>query len=145
MENKPTTRHLEEILTSLENKQDLVDYLRAPEAESPYHSFIEYFRSLPKTAAIGPADLYLETNIERSYCYKIFDGKKRPGRDKILLLCIAAKLNNTETRRALEAGREAPLYSRNTRDAVIFFAIEQELTVNKTNELLDELGLPILE
>lgn len=144
MEDKPTTRHLEEILTSLETKQDLLDYLHTPEAESPYHSFKEYFRSLPKTAAIGPADLARETNMDRSYCYKIFK-EKRPGRDKILLLCIAAKLTNTETRRALEAGGVAPLYSRNTRDAVIIYAIEQGYNVYKTNELLDELGMHILE
>ncbi len=145
MKDKPTTRHLEEILTSLESEQKLKDLLAAPETESPYHSFIEYFRSLPKTASIGPADLYLEANMDRTYCYKIFNGSKQPGRDKILLLCIAAKLNNTETRRALEAGGAAPLYSRNTRDAVIIYTIEHGYKVAETNDLLDELGLSILE
>jgi len=145
MSKKPTTRHLEEILRSIDSKDELQDYLSSPETINPCHSFIEYFRSLPKTSAIVPADLYKLTNLDRSYCYRIWDGSKRPGRDKILLICIAAGLDNTETRRALESGGEAALYPRNTRDAVIIYAIGQKYTVDQTNQLLDEMEMAVLE
>ena len=40
--------------------------------------------------------------------------KENPGRDKILCLCIAARMDINEIRRALEISNCAILYARNT-------------------------------
>ena len=145
MSDKPTTRHLDEILRSITSNAKLEEYLSSPGTESPFNSFIEYFKSLPAVASIVPADIYKLADLDRTYCYHIWNGTKTPSRDKILLLCIAAGLNRDETRRALEAGREAPLYPRSRRDSVISYAIQQKINVMETNALLDEMGMEILK
>ena len=144
MDQAPTTRRLEEILQSIGSDDKLKDFLVSDETINPYGSFIEYFKSLPKTSHIVPADLYKRAGLDRSYCYKIWDGTKKPGRDKIILICLAAGLDNEETRRALESGGEAPLYSRNSRDAVIIYSISQGYNARQTSELLHEVGETIL-
>ena len=142
---KLTTRHLDEILKDIDSEAELKEYLELPGRESPFGSFIEYYRSLPKLKNVVPADLYKLASIDRSYCYHIWDGTKTPGRDKILLLCIAAGLDNDETRRALEAGGEAVLYPRSRRDCIIAYSIRQGLDVFHTNRLLNEAGLDPLK
>ena len=144
MSNKTTTARLEQILKSVNNKNQLAEYINNSDNISPYTSFIDYFTSLDKTSELKPATLYKLANIERSYCYKILDGTKTPGRNKIISLCLAAGLNRNETKKALESGGEAPLNVRNTRDAVLYYAIGQHMSVLDTNELLDELSLETL-
>ena len=100
MNHQPTTRHLEDILKSIGDTDELKAYINSVNDTIPFDSFIEYFKSLPKTQTIVPADLFRLANLDRAYCYKIWNGKKRPGRDKILAICIAAGLDNDETRRA---------------------------------------------
>ena len=145
MPDNPTTRRLDQILASVDNMEELREYLSAPGTISPNSTFIAYFKSLPKVSRLGPAELYRRANMDRSYCYHIWGGTKTPSRDKIILLCLAAGLDINETRRSLEAGQQASLYSRSQRDAVIIFAIQNGLTVNETNDLLDEIGVEILE
>ena len=140
-----TTRHLEEILKQIDSQPQLEAYLETPGTVSPYETFREYYLSLPKVQAIPRTKLYELADIERSYCYHILSGSKIPGRDKILRLCIAAKLDQQETRQALESGGAAPLYARNKRDAVISFAINNGCTVLETNELLHDMNLEVLQ
>ena len=72
------------------------------------------------------------------------NGSKRPGRDKILALCIAAGLDLKETKRALESAGEAPLYSRNKRDAIILYAINNRLDIIGLNDLLEKADEQLL-
>ncbi len=141
----PTTRHLEEILKSVDSAAKLEKYLEEPGNISPYDSFSGYFNSLPKVQALGAAGLYKASGIERFLCYKFMNGSKKPGREKIFRLCLAAGLSSAETRRALESAEQAPLYSRSQRDAVISYAIAQGFSVIEANDLLDELGLKPLD
>ena len=103
------------------------------------------FNSLPKTKAIGRAELIRRTNMDRSYGYQLLKGTRSPGRDKILLFCVAAKLDLHETQRALKCGGEAVLYSRKKRDAIIIFSLNEGLGIADTQELLEQFGEPLLE
>ena len=136
-----TTDRLGEILRSAGTKQELEEYLAREDARQPYGTFIDYFRSLPETRSLTAQDLYKAAGIERSYCYHIWDGKKKPGRDKIIRLCLAAGLDCRQVKRALECGGQPTLYPRNTRDAVLIHCVETRAGVNRADALLDELGL----
>ena len=73
------------------------------------------------------------------------DGTRSPGRDKILLLCLAARLPLNKVQRSLEISGQAILYARNKRDSAVIFAINEKLTVPEVNELLFQLGEPLLK
>lgn len=136
-----TTRSLENEMAEVDDQRSLDRFLEKVDAAVKFDSFLDYFRSLDQVKAISDADLQKRSGIDRSYCYHILEGSKAPGRDKIIRLCIAAGLSDTQTRRALEAGHVPAFYSKSRRDGVIRFAIRQHLSVTETNLLLSDYSL----
>lgn len=129
---------LKPIIAYLKDDSALKQYLdRMP---VNYPDFVTYFKSLKKVKEIAAARLYKLSGIERTYCYHILSGKKAPGRDKILLLCLAAGLSILETQVALEAGKVPLLSAWNSRDIIIAYALEKELGAKNANDLLTEMG-----
>ncbi|MBQ6019747.1 MAG: XRE family transcriptional regulator [Clostridia bacterium] len=144
MDKAKTTRELLNVLKGASDARELKDYVDAISADPPAKSFAELFRSLPRAKAADNARMIVDTNIERTYFYQILNGTRKPGRDKLLLLCLAARLGLEDTRRCLEANGSALLYSRSRRDAIVIFALQKGLSASETNELLDEFGEEIL-
>lgn len=129
---------LKPVIADLKNNAVLKQYL--VNMPLTYPDFITYFRSLEKVKAREAASFYKLTGIERTYCYHLLSGKKIPGRDKILLLCLTADLSILETQVALEAGRVPLLSAAYRRDVVIAYALEKALGVKQANDLLLECG-----
>lgn len=139
--HEPTTRQLEHTLLEIDDTASLGQYLETIDRLPQYNSFMDYFRTLERVQNMTSSDLQKASAIERSYFYHVLDGSKNPGRDKILRLCLAAGLDEDETRRALEAGGAQILYARSRRDAVIQYAIVNHLSVMETNILLEQYQL----
>lgn len=139
--NELTTRQLENTLLEIDDAASLGQYLETIQQLPEYESFITYFRALQKVQNLTSAELQKASAMERSYFYHVMDGSKNPGRDKILRLCLAAGLDEDETRRALESGKTAILYAKSRRDAVIQYAIVNHLSVIETNILLEQYRL----
>ena len=129
------TSELENKLHTIQDEVSLYSYIQTIE-DSTYSSFHEYYSSL--TSSFDKSKLIEDSGIERSYCYHILNGTKKPSRDKILRLCIAAHFNTEQTKRALEISKEGILYAKSSRDAIIQYAINQKLSVIDTNILLDQ-------
>jgi len=79
-----------------------------------------------------------QSMINSSYGYQIFNGRRIPSRDKVLLLVLGLNLSLKQSNKLLELAEKNPLYVRNKRDAIIIFAINQELTLSETEEILLE-------
>lgn len=141
--NIKTTR-LEKTLKTISTDEELNHYISSTK-NLAFNSFAEYFQSLPKVQAIDKATLVKESGLERTYCYHILNGSKDPGRDKILCLCIAAKLNITETNRALKSAHYNELYVKNNRDAIIQYAIQKQLNLFEINSLLSKHHEAVLD
>ena len=122
--------------TDIEN--EIKDKLKKAKESSSFNSFSEYFWSLPNVKALSDSEIIKLSGIEKSYYYQIKKGKRSPGRDKIIRLCIGTKLTVQETTHALELSEYAVLYSRNRRDIILTVAINRQLTVIDTNLLLDK-------
>ena len=90
-------------------------------------------------------DFIKKTNLERTYVYHILNGNKNPERDKLIILALAAQANITETQNLLKYAGERPLYVRDRRDGLIFYAIEHGKDLDAVNILLDENNLEILK
>ena len=129
------TSELENKLHAIQDEVSLSSYIQTIE-NTTYSSFQEYYSSL--TSSFDKSKLIEDSGIERSYCYHILNGTKKPSRDKILRLCIAAHFNTEQTKRALEISKEGILYAKSSRDAIIQYAINQKLSVIDTNILLDQ-------
>ena len=143
--DKSTTGKLAEVLSTIDNTQDMEKFMEQPKVTDSFKTFPEYYRSLPKVKETTDSALIELSGIERSYYYQIMKGKRHPSRDKILRLCIGAGLTLRETTRALELSENAPLYPKSRRDIIITVAINQSATVIDTNLLLFEYGEKALE
>ena len=140
MEQNSTTGQLADILSEIDSTKEMEQYLETPKVADSFHSFPEFFRSLPAYGAMDSGDLILQSGLERSYFYQVMKGTRSPGRDKVLRLCLAAGLNLKETTRALELSGNAVLYPRNRRDIILTVAINQKAGVIDTNLLLTQYG-----
>ena len=138
--DEKTTTELTRILKNTSNTTQLETYLDKLEEQCLPEAFRDYFFSLEAVKSLQAAELIGKSGIERPYFYQLQRGERKPGRDKALALCIAARLSLKETQRALEIAGINPLYSRNRRDAIIIFCIERRLTMTDTNELLEQFG-----
>lgn len=141
-----TTRKLEEKLIQINREDMLSGYLDELESSDTYAGFSEYYRSIERVKNKETSQIVKASGIERSYCYQILNGTRpNPGREKIIRLCLAANLSLKETMRALKTGNEAVLYARNKRDAIIIFAVENGLSCEDANLLLDQFNEKPLE
>ena len=59
-----------------------------------------------------PAQVIERSQIERTYGHQLFNGTRRPSRDKVLQLALGLGLSVDETQRLLRAAGKSPLYPR---------------------------------
>lgn len=128
---------------------DSVAKLSEYNSQLPLHSgcktLSDYFIQYMRLHDIQESELILASQIQRNYAYQILNGTKNPGRDKVLALCLAAKMDYAETQRALALANLGKLYPRRKRDSIVIFALDQKLSVQQTNELLYEEKENVLE
>ena len=143
--DEKTTNELTQILKNTSNTTQLETYLDQLEEQRFPEAFRAYFFSLEAVKKMQSSELIGKSGIERTYFYQLQRGERKPGRDKVLALCIAARLSLKETQRALEVASINTLYSKNRRDAIIIFCIERRLTMTDTNELLEQFGEALIQ
>lgn len=134
-----TSGELSHILNSIHSMHSLDSYVSdLPDLRDTH--FAEYFSSLPEVKGLTNRQLIDRSGIERTYFYQIMNGTRQPGRDKVLLLSLAAKLTLEETQRSLKICNLGILYVRRRRDAILIFALNRHLKVSDTQELLLNFG-----
>ena len=77
----------------------------------------EYLMTLLHQKKLKRADVVRDSHLEHAYVYQIFDGKKKPSRDKLIAIAFGLHLNVEETQRMLRLGGCSELYARVGRDA----------------------------
>ncbi len=85
------------------------------------------------------------SNLNRAYVYQIFLGKKYPSRDKVIALSFGLGLDAEEMQTLLKQAGYRELYPRDPRDTLILFAINQNMNILTTNELLYDHNIEVLE
>ena len=138
--NESTTKKLEKILSAINSEKQMETFMEEPKVTDGFHSFPEYYNSLPAVQALDNGELIQRSALERSYFYQVMKGTRSPSRDKVLRLCLAAGLTLRETTRALELSGNAPLYPRRRRDIILTVAVNQKAGVIEANLLLDKYG-----
>ena len=91
-----------------------------------------------------PARVIEQSEIERTYGHQLFNGTRRPSRDKVIQLALGLGLNVEEAQRLLRAAGKSPLYPRLKRDAVILYGIQKKLPILAVQESLTKYGLTLL-
>ena len=138
--SKPTTGDVERNLLDaasieefLKNQDNMLDLTL-----SEYLSFLLYQKDL------RVADVVKDSKLTKSYVHQIFNGEKKPSRDKLIAIAFGLHLDKKETQRMLKLGGCSELYARKKRDAIILFAIHRGMGIAAANDLLYKNNLPTL-
>ena len=138
------TGDLMNILNQIESPEHLDAYIQELEQGDGDLSFSDWFSSLPEVTETGSVAMIKRSGIARTYYYQILDGTRHPGRDKVIILCLAAELSLDQTQKGLILAGHNPLYARSKRDAVLIYAIRKKMTLVAANDLLDQFDEQML-
>ena len=107
--------------------------------------FVSYLNSLIRASALSNAKIISLSNIERTYYYQILNGTRTPGKDKVIALALVLKLDLEKTNRLLKLSKNASLYPKIKRDAVVMYCLGNKYDVYKTNLYLLDHGYEVLK
>lgn len=136
----------EELMNILKTKKTYEEFFEEEVGELCFSSVDEYLNLLIVEKKLRKSDIIQKSNLDKNYAYQIFNGiKKRPSRDKILMLAFGMSLNLNETKKLLKIAQQKDLYVRDPRDSVIIFCLNKGYTLMEVNESLLDYGLDCLE
>lgn len=135
--NNKNTDWLEHELSDAKN---IEDYLSENKSQLRQQTLSEHLEWLLKEKGLSKAQVIEKSGLDKVYAYHIFAGRKKSSRNRILSLALSMGLSPDEAQHLLYYAGAEKLYVRNSWDSVVWYALENKLSVVDTNLLLDKLG-----
>lgn len=135
----------DDLLNEIKKSQNILDYFAENREEMQLDSLPEYLDGWLKKKNLSKADVVRRSNLNKAYVYQIFLGKKYPSRDKVIALAFGLGLGADETQTLLKQAGYRELYPRDPRDALLLYAIDQNMSIIDANELLYDHNIEVLE
>ncbi len=132
-----STGDLLESLYKTKNINQYVDQMNMPELPS----FSDYVRELCQNSGKTPQHVIKRSGIERTYGHQIFNGTRKPSRDKVIQLALGFGLNVEKTQKMLKIAEKGELYPRIKRDAMLLYCIAHGMEYAETQNALKHFEL----
>lgn len=107
----------------------------------PFHIYINNLCAQKDTL---PAHVIKKSGIERTFGHQIFNGTRKPSRDKVIQLAFGFDMDYDETQTMLKKAQKSALYPKIERDAVIIHALTHKHPIGDAQATLSELSLPLI-
>jgi hypothetical protein len=104
----------------------------------------DYLKKLCDELEMIPEQVIKKAGIERTYGHQLFNGRRKPSRDKVIQLAIGFGLGFEGCQDLLKIAHKNALYPKAERDSAIIFCLSHEKDIFETQSLLEGLGLTIL-
>lgn len=140
---KMCDQHTEELFAELREAKDLATYLSSHDLGA--QSLSSYLNEKLNEKGLRRSEVLREAQIEQTFGWYVFNGKRGMGRDNVIKLCLVMGLDARETNRALQAAGANALYPKVRCDAIIVWCLEHGLGLQRTNEVLYAFGENCLE
>ena len=101
-------------------------------------SLAEHLDALLDQKETSKAEVIYRAGLDTVYGYQIFNGTRKPSRDKLLQLAFGFPLTYKETLTLLKIAGASSLYVRRRRDSIIIFALNKGFSLEQLNELLEQ-------
>ena len=101
-------------------------------------SLAEHLDALLDQKETSKAEVIYRARLDTVYGYQIFNGTRKPSRDKLLQLAFGFPLTYKETLTLLRIAGVGSLYVRRRRDSIIIFALNKGFSIEHLNELLEQ-------
>jgi hypothetical protein len=103
-----------------------------------------YLAGLCRDKGCTAGQVIRQAELARTYGHQIFNGTRKPSRDKLLQICFGLRLDVEETQALLKMAEKSLLYPKILRDAAIMRCLHDGKTMPQVQALLDRLGLTLL-
>lgn len=125
-----------ELLHELQKAEDIFAFTKENEEEMESLSLTELLEQFLKKYEKQKKEVIRDAGMDTTYGYQIFDGRKKPRRDKLLQLAFGFPLTVEEANRMFRAAGVSDLYVRCKRDTICMYCLQQKMTVDECNALL---------
>jgi transcriptional regulator with XRE-family HTH domain len=132
------------LLRRLINTSDLEEFMERNASEMGIPAFHVYITDLCKSQGKIPEQVIRQAGIERSYGHQLFNGTRKPSRDKVIQLAFGLELDLDDTQKLLQIAQKNPLYPKIKRDAAVLYCINNRKDILETQSVLMNLGLTLL-
>lgn len=139
---------LEQIVRELRTQKEVENYLRVQlQGKEKIEYFYQYLNAYVSRKNMPIHQVISASRINKNYVYNITNGsKKRPGREKIVALCLGAEMNYDELNQGLETGGYRRLDPEDERDVwIAVFVNQKRYDVLQLNIVLADHGLKLLD
>ena len=134
----------DELLKALRSKRNIEDFFRENSPELLFDNLSDMIGFFMKSKQLKKSEV-VRRSMLGNYAYNIMNGdRKKPERDKLIMLCFGLTLTADEANRLLKMSSNGELYLRNPRDSVIIFSLDRKKSVIEANQLLYEMGFDVL-
>lgn len=131
----------EDLLEELQNKNCKIDeYLKGNGESFVYDKIKDFWEAAIEKSGYSKSNIINKSDFSYCYFYDVINGRKIPGRDKIIRLILTMHLSVDECQEALRISGRSALYPRIRRDAIILFAISNGYSIYQLSELLADAG-----
>lgn len=132
------------LLRKLFSTPDIETFMECNSNALVVPAFHNYLNTLCKEKGQIPEQVIKRAAIERTYGHQLFNGRRKPSRDKVIQLAIGLELDLSETQELLQVAQKSELYPKIKRDAAIIHCIHYKKDIYETQTLLHALGLSLL-
>ncbi|MEE0128604.1 MAG: hypothetical protein U0I02_02575 [Eubacterium sp.] len=131
----------EDLLEELQNENCKIDeYLKGNGESFVYDKIKDFWEAAIEKSGYSKSNIINKSDFSYCYFYDVINGRKIPGRDKIIRLILTMHLSVDECQEALRISGRSALYPRIRRDAIILFAISNGYSIYQLSELLADAG-----
>ena len=130
----------EELLNELKVAKAVEEFTSMNTGEFEVSSLPQTLAQLLEKYKKTRIDVIKAARFDYTYGYQIFDGKKRPKREKLLQLAFGFPLNLEDTNRLLQVGGVSSLYVRRKRDAICMYCPHNGMSLEECNFYLYQMG-----
>ena len=137
-------KNTDELDFELKNSDSLDDFLQINETEFDDKNFYKLLGRYIQESGRSKLSIAVDSGISEPYIYNLIKGEKRPARDTVIKLSFGLKLPLISTERLLKLAGYSGFYVKHKRDSIIKFAVENNLCLAETDELLVKYGLSVI-
>ena len=144
MDKIPEKARTSVLFKRLFRTRNLQTFLEQNEVSMDISDFSVYITKLCEQRTLVPERVIKQAQIERTYGHQLFNGIRKPSRDKVLQLAFGFGLTVEETQKLLRVACKGALYPKIKRDAVILYCLARQKNLFEAQDALAALGLTLL-
>lgn len=132
------------LIRELQKEKQFNNFCRKNDEEFAEISLCQYLEELCRDKNVVAERVINAAAIDRTYGHQLFNGTRKPSRDKAIQLAFGFGLSVEETQRLLHAADKGALYPRIKRDAAIIFALSKGMSFMEAQDFLFSIGVEII-